>query len=106
MNRQSPYSRFAKLFLPWVAATAMCSAQAQRVVLEIHGVLTSPGCQLSLQSLQRLSGHTQVSAQACGLTTGTGNALSQVAIAQVAEVTTVAPTGAGSSKRLMTLSYR
>ena len=105
MNRQSPYLRFAKVLLPWVAATAMFSAHAQRAVLEIHGVLTSPGCQLSLQALQRLSGQTQLSGQACGLASGSGNPLSQATIAQVAEVTTVAPTGAGSPKRLMTLSY-
>ena len=105
MNRQSPYLRFAKVLLPWVAATAMFSAHAQRAVLEIHGVLTSPGCQLSLQALQRLSGQTQVNGQTCGLATGSGNALSQVTIAQIAEITTAAPAGAGSAKRLMTLSY-
>jgi len=106
MNRQSLCLRFAKVLLLGVAATTMFSAHAQRAVLEIHGVLTSPGCQLSLQALQRLSGQTQVSGQACGLATGTGNPLSQVAIAQVAEETTVAPSGAGNPKRLMTLSYR
>jgi len=39
------------------------------------------------------------------LATGSGNALSQVTIAQIAEITTAAPAGAGSAKRLMTLSY-
>jgi hypothetical protein len=106
MNRPSPSPRLAPCLFSVMAAISMCSAHAQRGVLEIHGVLTAPGCQLSLQSLQRLSGQTQVSAQACGLTTGTGNALSQVAIAQVAEVTAVTPFGNGSPKRLMTLSYR
>ena len=106
MNRQSLCLRFAKVLLLGVAATTMFSAHAQRAVLEIHGVLTSPGCQLSLQALQRLSGQTQVSGQACGLATGTGNPLSQVAIAQIEEESTVAPSGAGKPKRLMTLSYR
>lgn len=106
MNRQSQYPRLAKVLLLGVVATAICSAHAQRGVLEIQGVLTSPGCQLSLQALQRLSGQTQVSGQACGLATGTGNPLSQVAIAQIAEESTVAPSGAGKPKRLMTLSYR
>jgi hypothetical protein len=105
MNRQSPYPHLFKVLLPWMAATAMCCAQAQQGVLEIRGVLTSPGCQLSLQALQRLSGQTQVNGQTCGLATGSGNALSQVTIAQIAEITTAAPAGAGSAKRLMTLSY-
>jgi hypothetical protein len=106
MNRQAKYPRLVKVLLSVMAAAAMCSAHAQKGVLEIHGVLVSPGCQLSLQALQRLSGQTQVSGQACGLTSGAGNALSQVAIAQVAEETTVSPQGEGSPKRLMTLSYR
>jgi len=105
MNRQAKYPRLVKVLLSVMAAAAMCSAHAQKGVLEIHGVLVSPGCQLSLQALQRLSGQTQVSGQACGLTSGAGNALSQVAIAQVAEETTVSPQGEGSPKRLMTLNY-
>lgn len=105
MNRQAKCPRFVKVMLSVMAATAMCSAHAQKGVLEIHGVLISPGCQLSLQSLKRLTGQTQVSGQACGLTSGAGNAMSQVSIAQVAEETTVAPPGANSPKRLMTLNY-
>ena len=106
MNSQNNTRRWAQVALTAIAAATVFSAHAQRAVLEIHGVLTSPGCQLSLQALQRLSGQTQVSGQACGLATGTGNPLSQVAIAQIEEESTVAPSGAGKPKRLMTLSYR
>jgi hypothetical protein len=105
MNRQIKYLRFVKLMLSAIAATAMCSAHAQRGVIEIHGVLISPGCQLKLQELQQLSGKNQVNGQACGLTTGPGNALSKASIAQIAEETTASPSGTGKNNRLMTLSY-
>ena len=105
MNRQIKYLRFVKLMLSAIAATAMCSAHAQRGVIEIHGVLISPVCQLKLQDLQQLSGKTQVNGQACGLSTGPGNPLSKASIAQVAEETSAAPSGNGKNKRLMTLSY-
>jgi hypothetical protein len=106
MNRLTNNSRLIKVMLSAVAATSMCNAHAQRGMLEIHGVLISPGCQLKLQDMQQLIGKTHVNGQACGLTTGPGNALTQATIALVAEETTASLSGAGKDKRLMTLSYR
>jgi hypothetical protein len=106
MNYPIKNPRFVKVMLSAIAATAVCSAHAQRGVLEIHGVLISPGCQLKLQDLQQLSGKTQVNGLDCGLTSGPGNALSFANIAHIAEETLASPSGTGQDKKLMTLSYR
>jgi hypothetical protein len=106
MNRPIKNPRFVKVMLSVIAASTMWGAHAQRGVLEIHGVLTSPGCQLKLHDLQRFTGQTQVNGQACGLTSGPGNALSFANIAHIAEETLTSPSGTGQDKKLMTLSYR
>ena len=59
-----------------------------------------------MQSLQRWQGQTQVSGQACGLSTGAGNALSTAAIAHISEERQAVPHSTADAKRLLTLSYR
>ena len=51
-------------------------------------------------------GQTQVSGQACGLSTGAGNALSTAAIAHISEERQAVPHSTADAKRLFTLSYR
>ena len=106
MNSQNNTRRWAQVALTAIAAATVFSAHAQRGVLEIHGVLTSPSCLVGVQSLQRWQGQTQVSGQACGLSSGAGNALSAAAIAHISEERQVAPHSAAHAKRLLTLSYR
>jgi hypothetical protein len=89
-----------------VIAAGVGGAHAQKGVLEIHGVITSPSCQLSRHTLQQLGEPTRLSGQACGLSTGTGNPLSSAAIAQVALETLAPAHNARSPQRLMTLNYR
>lgn len=106
MISQTNTRRWAQVALTAITAACACNAHAQRGVIEIHGVLTSPSCQVSLQSLQRWQGLTQVSGQVCGLSSGAGNALSAAAIAHVSEDRQAAPHSAVDAKRLLTLSYR
>ena len=106
MISQTNTRRWARVALTAIAAATVLSAHAQRGVLEIHGVLTSPSCLVGLQSLQRWQGQTQVSGQACGLSTGTGNPLSNAAIAQVALETLAPARNAHGPQMLMTLNYR
>ena len=106
MNSQNNTRRWAQVALTALATAAVCSAHAQRGVLEIHGVLTSPSCLVGVQSLQRWQGQTQVSGQACGLSTSAGNPLSSAAIAQVALETLAPAHNARGPQRLMTLNYR
>ena len=106
MNSQNNTRRWAQVALTALATAAVCSAHAQRGVLEIHGVLTSPSCLVGVQSLQRWQGQTQVSGQACGLSTGAGNALSTAAIAHISEERQAVPHSTADAKRLFTLSYR
>ena len=82
------------------------AAFAQHGMLEIHGVLTSPGCTLSPQTVLQLSQQTSINGQACGLTSGPANPLSSLSIARIAEETLPSAQGAGSGKRLVTLTYR
>ena len=106
MISQTNTRRWARVALTAIAAATVFSAHAQRGVLEIHGVLTSPSCLVGLQSLQRWQGQTQVSGQACGLSTGAGNALSTAAIAHISEERQAVPHSTADAKRLFTLSYR
>lgn len=106
MNSRNTSRHWAQVALTAMAVASACSAHAQRGVLEIHGVLTSPSCLIGMQSLHRWPGQTQVSGQACGLSTGAGNALSATAIAHLSEERPSAPSNAGDAKRLLTLSYR
>jgi hypothetical protein len=86
-----------------LSATA---AQAQNGMLEIHGVITSPGCTLSTQALAHLSQQSSINGQACGLTSGPANPLSSLSIARIAEETLPSAHGVGAGKRLVTLNYR
>ncbi len=95
----------------WAAVSAMLvltanAAHAQHGMLEIHGVITSPGCTLSQQTLSQLGQQTSINGQACGLTSGPANPLSSLSIARIAEEPLPSASGAGSGKRLVTLTYR
>jgi type 1 fimbria pilin len=81
------------------------AAFAQHGMLEIHGVLTSPGCTLSPQTVLQLSQQTSINGQACGLTSGAANPLSSLNIAHVDKQTLLTSTGT-AGKQLVTLTYR
>lgn len=106
MKTQINSLRCIKWVLSVMAATFVVSSHAQGGGIEFHGVMNSPGCQLGLQSLQRLSGQTQLSGQTCRVTHAAENPLSSAVIAQVKEEMHMSPEGSASSKRLMTLIYR
>ena len=82
------------------------AVHAQHGMLEIHGVITSPGCTLSQQTVLQLGQQTSIKGQACGLTSGPANPLSSLSIARIAEETLPSAPGAGYGKRLVTLTYR
>jgi type 1 fimbria pilin len=85
-----------------LSATA---AQAQKSVLEVHGVITSPACSINIQTLAQLSQQHYINGQACGLTSGATNPLSSLNIAQIDKQTL--PTSLGTADRqLVTLTYR
>ena len=94
----------------WLVSAGLAAvvgiAHAQKGVLEIHGTITSPGCQLSRQNLQQWGAPAHLSGQACGLSTGTGNPLSNAAIAQVALETLAPARNAHGPQMLMTINYR
>ena len=106
MDCQSAKQQGRTWLVTAVLAVGMGGAHAQKGVLEIHGVITSPGCQLSRQALQHIGEPTRLSGQACGLSTGAGNPLSSAAIAQVALETLAPAHNARGPHRLMTLNYR
>jgi hypothetical protein len=106
MDRQSAQQLGRTWLVTVVLAAGVGCAHAQKGMLEIHGVITSPGCQLSRQSLQHMGEPTRLSGQACGLSTGSGNPLSSMAIAQVALETLAPAHNARGPQRLMTLNYR
>ena len=81
------------------------AAFAQHGMLEIQGVLTSPGCTLSPQTVLQLSQQTSINGQACGLTSGAANPLSSLNIAHVDKQTLLTSTGT-AGKQLVTLTYR
>ena len=85
-----------------LSATA---AQAQNGMLEIHGVITSPGCTLSTQAVAHISQQNSINGQACGLTSGAANPLSNLNIAHVDKQTLLTSTGT-AGKQLVTLTYR
>jgi type 1 fimbria pilin len=89
-----------------VLILAASSAFAQKGMLEIHGVLTSPGCTLSQQTVLQLSQQTSINGQACGLTSGPANPLSSLSIARIVEESLPSAQGTGSGKRIVTLTYR
>jgi hypothetical protein len=87
-------------------AAGVGAAHAQKGVLEIHGMITTPGCQPIRQALQHMGEPTRLTGHTCGLSTGTGNPLSSAAIAQVALETLAPAHNARGPQRLMTLNYR
>ena len=105
MDRQSAKQRGRTWLVTAVLAAGVGCAHAQKGVLEIHGVITSPGCQLSRHALQHIGEPTRLNGQACGLSTSAGNPLSSAAIAQVALETLAPAHNARGPHRLMTLNY-
>ena len=94
----------------WTAVSAMLvltanAVHAQHGMLEIHGVITSPGCTLSQQTVLQLGQQTSIKGQACGLTSGAANPLSSLNIAHVDKQTLLTSTGT-AGKQLVTLTYR
>ena len=106
MDRQSAGQRGRTWLLAAALAAGVGCAHAQKGVLEIHGVITSPGCQLSRHALQHIGEPTRLNGQACGLSTSAGNPLSSAAIAQVALETLAPAYNARGPQRLMTINYR
>jgi len=104
MNSYAKQTTLAAMSTVLVLAASAAFAQNGR--LEIHGVLTSPGCTLSQQTVLQLSQQTSINGQACGLTSGPANPLSSLSIARIAEETLPSAQGAGYGKRLVTLTYR
>jgi hypothetical protein len=105
MNRFLALNRFATPVLSVVWALSASAVQAQNGMLEIYGVITSPGCTLSQQTMAQLSPHSRVNGQACGLTSGTANPMSSLNIAIVDKQTLPTSTGT-ADKQLVTLTYR
>jgi hypothetical protein len=106
MNCSVKKIRFAASVLSVVWAVSAVPAQAQNGVLEIRGVLTSPGCSFNPQNVAFVDTQTPINGQACGLTSGTGNPLSRLNIARISEETLQNAIGRDSGKRMVTLTYR
>ena len=105
MNCSLNLARCAAPVLSVMLVLSAPAAQAQNGMLEIHGVITSPGCTLSQQTMAQLSPHSRVNGQACGLTSGTANPMSSLNIAIVDKQTLPTSTGT-ADKQLVTLTYR
>ena len=60
MDRQSAKQRGRTWLVTAVLAAGVGCAHAQKGVLEIHGVITSPGCQLSRHALQHMGEPTRL----------------------------------------------
>ena len=106
MNRSVKKIRFAARVLSVIWAVSAVPAHAQNGVLEIRGVLTSPGCSLNPHNVALVDTQTQINGQVCGLTSGTGNPLSNLNIARISEETLQNANGRDSGKRMVTLTYR
>ena len=105
MNCSLNLARYATPVLSVMLVLSATAAQAQNGMLEIHGVITSPGCTLSTQALAHLSQQSSINGQACGLTNGAANPLSSLNIAHVDKQTLLTSTGT-AGKQLVTLTYR
>jgi hypothetical protein len=105
MNCCLKLARCAAPVLSVMLVLSATAAQAQNGMLEIHGVITSPGCTLSQQTMAQLSPHSRVNGQACGLTSGTANPMSSLNIAIVDKQTLPTSTGT-ADKQLVTVTYR
>ena len=105
MNCSLNLARCAPPVLSVLLVLSSTAAQAQKSVLEIHGVITSPGCTLTTQALAQLNQQTSINGQACGLTSGTANPLSSLNIAHIDQQTLLTSSGS-ARKQLVTLTYR
>ena len=105
MNCSLKLARCAAPVLLVMLVLSATAAQAQNGMLEIHGVITSPGCTLTTQALAQLGQQNSINGQACGLTSGAANPLSSLNIAQVDKQTLLTSTGT-AGKQLVTLTYR
>jgi len=105
MNCSLKLARFAMQMLSVMLVLSASAAQAQNGRLEIHGVITSPGCTLTTQVLAQLGQQTSIKGQACGLTSGDANPLSSLNIARVDKQTLLTSLGT-AEKQLVTLTYR
>lgn len=105
MNCSLKLARYAAPVLSVMLVLSATVAQAQNGRLEIHGVITSPGCTLNTQAVAHLSQQNSINGQACGLTSGAANPLSSLNIAQVDKQTLLTSTGT-AGKQLVTLTYR
>ena len=105
MNCSLNLARYAAPVLSVMLVLSATAAQAQNGRLEIHGVITSPGCTLSAQAVAHLSQQSRINGQACGLTSGAANPLSSLNIAHIEQQTLLTSTGT-AGKQLVTLTYR
>ena len=105
MNCSLKLTRCAAPVLSVMLVLSASAAQAQNGRLEIHGVITSPGCTLSTQAVAHLSQQSSINGQACGLTSGDANPLSSLNIARVDKQTLLTSMGT-TEKQLVTLTYR
>ena len=105
MNCSLNLARYAAPVLSVMLVLSATAAQAQNGMLEIHGVITSPGCTLSTQAVAHLSQQNSISGQACGLTSGAANPLSSLNIAHI-EQQTLRTSTRTAGKQLVTLTYR
>lgn len=106
MNCHAIKDRTAPLVLTMILTLSAAAAQAQNGMLEIRGVLTSPACPLSVQTVEQLRQQSHITGQTCGLTSGAGNPMSQMQIAHIGEETMSTMSGSNVSKRMVTLTYR
>ncbi len=88
-----------------VCTFAGFAAHAEQGMLEIHGVITSPGCKVNFQSVAQLSQQGYIDGQACGLTRDTRNLLSQLNIARIREEALFNAQGVELNKKLVTFTY-
>jgi type 1 fimbria pilin len=88
-----------------VCVFAGFAAHAQQGMLEIHGVITSPGCKVNFQSVAQLNQQGFINGQACGLTKDTRNHLSQLNIARIREEAMFNTQGVALNKKLVTFTY-
>jgi len=105
MNSYFPKISLVTKLLTVVCACTTFAAHGQQGMLEFHGVITSPGCNVNIQSVAQLSRQERLTGQACGLATDTRNLLSQMNIAQIKEETWLNANGVDTNKRLVTLNY-
>ena len=105
MNCSLIKDRPAPRLLAVILTLSAVAAQAQNFTLELRGVLTSPGCTLHTLSAAQIR-QKSLTAQACGLTSGAGNPMSQMQIAHIGEETLSPLNGANISRKMVTLTYR